>query len=136
MKTKIGVLILISLSGLIIGCTSAPDAVSGASGYEASAGHGWIITVTGESDGTASTYTGIPLWMLLAYADDPRYQPHKQQDHSIRSYNEEAAKEGYLVRIAAEDGFSVVLDSRELHRNEDIIRAVRNVTLIELFFDR
>lgn len=68
-------------------------------------------------------YTGIPLYLLLAYSDDPDYAPHKQ-DSSIISYNKEAAEAGYEVTVVASDGFSITLDSRELHNNEDVIIAM------------
>ncbi|MFP4563634.1 MAG: molybdopterin-dependent oxidoreductase [Spirochaetia bacterium] len=68
-------------------------------------------------------YTGIPLHYLLAFSDDPRYAPH-QQDSSIISYDAEAAEAGYKVKITAADGFSITLDSRELHRNNDVIIAM------------
>lgn len=80
----------------------------------------FLNTNTGEEIG----YTGIPLWMLLAYADDPNYAPHKQQDHSIKSYNAAKAEKGYMVNIVSEDGFTISLESRELHANEDVILAM------------
>lgn len=69
-------------------------------------------------------YTGIPLHLLLAYADDPNYIPHKQKDKSILSYDAAAAERGYTVEIIATDGFTVKLDSRQLHRNDDVIIAM------------
>ncbi|MBN2050443.1 MAG: molybdopterin-dependent oxidoreductase [Spirochaetales bacterium] len=68
-------------------------------------------------------YQGIPLWCLMAWSDDPDYAPHKQ-DKSILSYNAEAAEAGYSVVITASDGFSVTLDSRELHKNDQVILAM------------
>ena len=80
-------------------------------------------TVHFERKNTSGIYTGIPVWRLLAYSDDPRYAPHRQDD-SIRSYNDAAAAEGYRVTIIAADGFSVDLDSRELDKNDDVILAM------------
>lgn len=68
-------------------------------------------------------YEGIPVWCLLAWSDDPDYAPHKQ-DSSIISYDAEAAEAGYSVVITAGDDFSVTLDSRELHKNDDVILAM------------
>lgn len=68
-------------------------------------------------------YSGIPLHLLLAYADDPNYAPH-HQDKSILSYNKEAAREGYGIKITAADGFSITLDSKEVHGNGDVIIAL------------
>jgi hypothetical protein len=73
-----------------------------------------------ERKGISGTYTGIPLYLLLAYADDPDYAPHRQ-DSKIISYNAEAAQKGYKVEITADDGFAITLDSRDLHGNGDII---------------
>ncbi len=70
------------------------------------------------------SYTGIPLYLLLAYADDPQYMPHKQMDRSILSYDAAAAEKGYTVEVVAADGFTVKLDSRQLHDNEDVILAM------------
>ncbi|MBN1685185.1 MAG: molybdopterin-dependent oxidoreductase [Spirochaetales bacterium] len=80
-------------------------------------------TVQFERKNTSGLYTGIPVWRLLAYSDDPRYAPHGQ-DKSIRSYNDAAAAGGYRVIIIAADGFSIDLDSRQLDKNDDIIVAM------------
>lgn len=69
------------------------------------------------------SYTGIPLWLLLAYGDDPDHAPHHQTDKSILSYKEDVALAGYKVKVSAADGFSITLDSRELHENDDVIIA-------------
>ena len=78
-------------------------------------------TVDFERKGTAARYTGIPLYLLLAYADDPDYAPHHQTDKSILSYSKELAQAGYTVEIEAADGFVVSLDSREVDGNDDLI---------------
>jgi hypothetical protein len=81
------------------------------------------VTVNYERRDSSGVYTGIPLWRLLAYGDDPRYAPH-QQDSSIISYRKEAAEKGYTVELEAADGFVVALDSRELDGNDDVIVAM------------
>ena len=73
--------------------------------------------------GAVTAYTGIPVWRLIAYADDPILVPHGQ-DKSIISYDSAAAEAGYGVTIEAADGFSRTLDSRELHMNDDVILAL------------
>lgn len=80
-------------------------------------------TVFFERKSTKANYTGIPVWRLLAYADDPQYAPHAQ-DSSIVSYHQELAQEGYTVEIEAMDGFVVRLSSSELDKNDDIILAM------------
>ncbi len=69
-------------------------------------------------------YTGIPLYLLLAYSDDPDYAPHKQKDKSILAYDADAAVKGYTVKISASDGYAIELDSRQLHENDDVIIAM------------
>ena len=76
-----------------------------------------------ERKNTAGKYTGIPLWRLLAYADDEHYAPHAQ-DSAIRSYQDAAAAKGYQVRLVAGDGFVVELSSKELDKNDDVIVAM------------
>lgn len=76
-----------------------------------------------ERKNTKGEYLGIPLWRLLAYSDDPKYAPHRQ-DSSIISYNKKAAEEGYTIELVAADGFTVTLDSREVDGNEDLIVAM------------
>jgi DMSO/TMAO reductase YedYZ molybdopterin-dependent catalytic subunit len=80
-------------------------------------------TVVFEHRGQSNEYTGIPLWMMLAYSDHELYAPHRQ-DSSIVSYNRDLALEGYQVEIRATDGFSVTLDSRDIDMNSDVIIAM------------
>lgn len=70
-----------------------------------------------------ASYKGFPLQLLLAYADDPLYAPHKQ-DTGILAYDAAAAQAGYGVEVIAEDGYSIKLDSRDLDGNNDIILAM------------
>lgn len=76
-----------------------------------------------ERKDTKASYKGFPLHLLLAYADDPAYAPHKQGS-DILAYDAAAAKAGYGVEVVAEDGYSITLDSRDLHNNNDIILAM------------
>ncbi len=80
-------------------------------------------TVVFARKGEENSYTGIPLWRLLAFGDDPEFAPHKQ-DKSIVSYDAELAISGYAVEIVAEDGFKVTLNSSRLHMNDDVIIAI------------
>ena len=85
--------------------------------------HKTTVTYFDRKAETDTEYTGVPLYLLLAYADDPDYAPH-HQDKSIISYNEDAAKEGYQIKITASDGFSITLNSEEVHNNDDVIIAM------------
>ncbi|HWR12145.1 MAG TPA: molybdopterin-dependent oxidoreductase [Rectinemataceae bacterium] len=76
-----------------------------------------------ERKGISGKYTGFPLQLLLGYADDPKYQPHKQ-DTSILAYDAAAAKAGYKVEVVAADGYKITLDSRDLDANNEVIIAM------------
>lgn len=86
--------------------------------------HERTITYFDRKSESEIEYTGIPLWRLLAYSDDARYAPHKQ-DSSILSYDGDAAQqERYTVKIEASDGFTIELDSAQVHMNDDVIIAM------------
>lgn len=70
-------------------------------------------------------YTGIPLWMLLAFGDDAEHAPHRQTDKEILSYKQDVAQSGYAVKIVASDGYSITLDSRQLDKNDEVIIATQ-----------
>nr|MBC8452397.1 hypothetical protein [Spirochaetota bacterium] len=86
--------------------------------------HNTDVEYFNKKTGEVEYYTGIPLFQLLAFADDPDFAPHKQTDRSITAYDEEAARNGYKDKIIAEDGYSIELDSRELDGNQDVIIAM------------
>jgi hypothetical protein len=86
--------------------------------------HNTTVSYLDKKSGKIVQYSGIPLFALLAYGDDPSYAPHKQTDKSILSYNKEAAQRGYQVKIIAGDGYSIILDSRQLDENFDVIVAM------------
>ncbi len=79
--------------------------------------------VTFERKGISGVYTGFPLQLLLAYADDPKYAPHKQAT-GILAYDAAAAKAGYKVEVVADDGYAITLDSRDLDANAEVIVAM------------
>ena len=80
-------------------------------------------TVFFERKGKSAHYTGIPLWRFLAYSDDPKYAPH-MQDPSITTYMQAKAIKGYKVKLTAVDGYSIILSSKELNKNDDVILAM------------
>lgn len=86
--------------------------------------HKTTVAYLNKKAGTTETYTGIPLYKLLAYGDDPNFAPHKQTEKDILAYDKTAAQAGYKVKVIAGDGYSVTLDSRELDGNEDVIIAM------------
>ena len=86
--------------------------------------HNTDVEYYNKKSGEVENYSGIPLFSLLAFADDPDFAPHKQTDRSIAAYDAEAAETGYRVKIIAVDGYSITLDSRELNGNLDVIIAM------------
>lgn len=86
--------------------------------------HKTTVEYMDRKTGQLEQYVGMPLFALLAFGDDPKYAPHKQNDKSIVAYDKMAARDGYLVKIIARDGYSIVLDSRELDGNHDVILAM------------
>lgn len=86
--------------------------------------HKTIVEYYNKKTQTVETYTGIPLYALLAYGDDPDFAPHKQTDKNVLAYDKAAAQAGYQVKIIAGDGYSVTLDSREVDGNADVIIAM------------
>ncbi|MCF7944242.1 MAG: hypothetical protein K9L75_01735 [Spirochaetia bacterium] len=86
--------------------------------------HKTTVNYYNRKSGETEHYTGIPLYAVLAIGDDPDYEPHKQTDKAILAYDQEAAERGYSVTVIAADGFSITLDSRELHMNNQVILAM------------
>jgi hypothetical protein len=86
--------------------------------------HNTDVEYYNKKSGEVETYSGMPLFLLLAYADDPDFAPHKQTDRSITAYDSQAAESGYKIKLSAVDGYSITLDSRELNGNLDVIVAM------------
>lgn len=86
--------------------------------------HKTTVNYYNRKSGETEYYTGIPLYAVLAIGDDPDYEPHKQTDKSILAYDQGAAERGYSVTVIAADGFSITMDSRELHMNNQVILAM------------
>lgn len=93
------------------------------SGINCSA-HKTSVDYLNKKSGEIEHYTGMPLYSILAFGDDPNYAPHKQTDQNILAYDKSAARAGYKVKVIAADGYSIVLDSKELDGNEDVILAM------------
>jgi hypothetical protein len=69
------------------------------------------------SDGT-NTWTGMPLWVLVAMVDD---DPDEGSSHI--NFNDALAESGYTVRVIAGDGFSASFNSTFVARNNNLILA-------------
>lgn len=68
------------------------------------------------TDDKAQVWTGIPLWLLMGYADD-------EIKHQGPAFNEELAKAGYKVEVVARDGYTASLDSAPLARQNGVVVA-------------
>lgn len=68
------------------------------------------------TDDKAQVWTGVPLWLLMGYADD-------EVKHQGPAFNEALALAGYKVEVVAKDGYKVSLDSAPLARLNDVLVA-------------
>ena len=68
------------------------------------------------TDEKAQVWTGVPLWLLMGYADD-------EVKHQGPAFNEALAQTGYKVEVVAKDGYTVSLDSAPLARQNDVLVA-------------
>lgn len=68
------------------------------------------------TDEKAQVWTGIPLWLLMGYADD-------EVKHQGPAFNEALALAGYKVEVVAKDGYTASLDSAPLSRQNGVVVA-------------
>lgn len=68
------------------------------------------------TDSEDQTWEGMPLWLLAGFVDDA-------DQHSDNAFNNELATTGYQVVITAQDGYSVIINSADIIRNNDYIVA-------------
>ncbi len=68
------------------------------------------------TDDKAQVWTGVPLWLLMGYADD-------EVKHQGPAFNEALALAGYKVEVVAKDGYRASLDSAPLSRQNGILVA-------------
>lgn len=68
------------------------------------------------TDSKGRVWEGMPLWLLVGFVDDA-------DQHSDKAFNDALAKAGYKVIITAADGYSVMIDSRDIIRNNNYIVA-------------
>ena len=74
-------------------------------------------------------WSGIPLWRLAGWADD-------EIKHEGPAFSDELAKIGYEIEVIAADGYSVVLHSERVTRNDELLVAylVNGEPLPEKYF--
>jgi hypothetical protein len=86
--------------------------------------HTSTVTVAGE--GGAHTYTGLPLWRLIAYVDDETF-PFLEQGiyYDDTDLNDELAKDGYTITLVAGDGYSQSVSSTLVAHDDRFIVALK-----------
>ena len=86
--------------------------------------HTSTVTVTGK--GETHTYTGLPLWRLVAYADDERFPPAEKGIHYDNDdFNAGLAQSGYTITLVAEDEYAQVVGSEWIPGDERFIVAFK-----------
>ncbi len=86
--------------------------------------HTSTINVT--SKGETHTYTGLPLWRLIAYVDDDRAPGSEQGIHYDEDdFNDALASSGYTITLVAEDGYTQTVSSRLIARDDRFIVAFK-----------
>jgi len=83
-------------------------------------------TVTVTSKGETHTYTGLPLWRLIAYVDDdcapgPEQGIHYDDD----DFNDALAASGYTITLVAEDGYTQSVSAQLIAHDDRFIVAFK-----------
>jgi hypothetical protein len=83
-------------------------------------------TVTVTSKGETHTYTGLPLWRLVAYVDDDRAPGPEQGIHyDDDDFNDALASSGYTITLVAEDGYTQSVFSQLVAHDDRFIVAFK-----------
>ena len=86
--------------------------------------HAATVTVT--SKGETHTYTGLPLWRLVAYVDDNRFPAPEQGIHyEDGDFNDALARAGYTVTLLAQDGYLQSVSSSLIARDDRFVVAFK-----------
>jgi hypothetical protein len=83
-------------------------------------------TVTVKSKGETHTYTGLPLWRLVAYVDDNRFPAPEQGIHyEDGDFNDALARAGYTITLVASDGYTQSVSSSLIGRDDRFVVAFK-----------
>jgi hypothetical protein len=86
--------------------------------------HAATVNVT--SKGETHTYTGLPLWRLVAYVDDDRFPAPEQGIHyEDGDFDDALARTGYTVTLLAQDGYLQSVSSSLIARDDRFIVAFK-----------
>ena len=83
-------------------------------------------TVAATSTGETHTYTGLPLWRLVAYVDDGIYPEAESGIHyNDEDFNEALAAQDYTITLTASDGYAQTVTSVLIARDDRFIVAFK-----------
>jgi len=83
-------------------------------------------TVTVTSKGETATYSGLPLWRLIAYVDGGSAPAADEGIHyEAADFNDELIAEGYHVVLTASDGYSQTVSLNLIARDDRFIVALK-----------
>jgi len=83
-------------------------------------------TVSVTSKGETHTYTGLPLWRLVAYVDDDVYPAKEEGIHyNDEDLNDSLAESGYEIELVASDGYTQTALSSWIARDDRFIVAFK-----------
>ena len=86
--------------------------------------HASTVIVT--SKGETHTYTGLPLWRLVAYVDDNTAPaPDEGIHYDDADFNDALAASGYTVTLAAADGYKQSISSQVIAHDDRFIVAFK-----------
>jgi len=78
------------------------------------------------SKGETHTYTGLPLWRLVAYVDDDVYPAKEEGIHyNDEDLNDSLAESGYEIELVASDGYTQTALSSWIARDDRFIIAFK-----------
>ena len=84
------------------------------------------LTVTATSNDETHTYTGLPLWRLIAYVDDETSPAAEEGIHyNDEDFNDDLAATAYSVVLTASDGYTQTVTSDLIARNDRFIIAFK-----------
>lgn len=84
-------------------------------------------TITATMKGVAATYTGLPLWRLIAYIDDDIFPAIEEGIHyNDTDFSDALLTLGYNVVLTASDGYSQTVPLSVIAHNDLFIVAFKN----------
>jgi hypothetical protein len=83
-------------------------------------------TVTVTSKGETHTYTGLPLWRLIAYVDDDIFPASEEGIHyNDGDFSDALAAAGYVITLTASDGYAQSVTADLIARDDRFVVAFK-----------